>query len=497
MSTTDYDDLDGLGLAELVRSGEASPAELVECAIDRIERRNPRLNAVIHPMYERARAQAAAELPQGPFRGVPMLVKDLLTAIEGEPIASGSAFYRGHVAPVTSELARRYIATGAVVVGKTNTPEFGLLPTTEPVAFGPSRNPYDPSRTTGGSSGGSGAAVAARLVPLAGGGDGGGSIRIPSSCCGLFGLKPTRGRTPTGPLAAEGWDGFAIEHVLTRSVRDSAAMLDAVSGWFPGDHHFLPPPSSPFAGEVGAAPGRLRIAISTRPYLPSKVSPEVIAAVEDVARLCAELGHEVIDDAPALDGGAFGRDFVTVISGQTAALVREAEDQMGRKAGAEDLEVKTRLAAASGAAFSAGDYVYAKARLLDQARRVHQFMDRVDVLLNPTVALPPPPLGFVEKTGVQATAERIAARLPLGKLLTFGPLLDQIAAEAFEFVPWTPIYNVTGQPSMSVPLSMSAGGLPIGSMFTARFGDEATLFRLAAQLEAARPWAATRPPGLA
>lgn len=496
MRIAEYDELDGLGLAELVRRGEVTPAELVEAAIERIEARNPAINAVIRPLFDRARAAASGTLPDGPFKGVPFLLKDLLSALEGTPLGAGSRMYQGWFPPTNSALVDRYLATGAVVMGKSNTPELGLLPSTEPVVHGPTRNPWNRERTAGGSSGGSAAAVAARMVPFAGGGDGGGSIRIPSSCCGLFGLKPSRGRTPTGPLEAEGWNGFAIEHVLTRSVRDSAAMLDAVCGWYPGDFHYLERPATPFLDEVGKPPGRLRIAVSAEPYLPSKVHPDVVAALEDAATLLTSLGHEVIRDAPRLDSNAFARAFLTVISGQTASAIRAAEVKVGRKADHEDFELRTRLSAAAGRAFSAGDYVTAVSILHAEARKVHQFLETCDVIVNPTLGQPPPPLGFLAPEGARATAEKLMARLPVGKALTFGPLLDQVGADVFSFIPWTAIYNVTGQPSMSVPLAWNGEGLPVGTMFTARYTNEALLFRLAAQLEQARPWAGKRPPGI-
>jgi amidase len=494
MSFSEYDSYDALGLAELVRKGEVTARELVDAAIDRIERYNGRINAVIHPLFERARERAEGELPDGPFRGVPFLIKDLLSALAGEPLQQGSRMYTGWRPRESSELVNRYLASGTVIVGKTNTPELGLLPTTEPQVAGPSRNPWNTDRTTGGSSGGSAAAIAARIVPMAGGGDGGGSIRIPSSCCGLFGLKPTRGRTPTGPMEAEGWDGFAIEHVLTRSVRDSATMLDAVAGWYPGDMGYMPAPETPFADAVGRDPGKLRIAMSTEPYLTSDPHPDVIAAVHDAAALLRELGHDVVDDAPRVDGRAFGRAFVTVIAGQTASALRTAEDRVGRKATADDFELKTRLAAAAGNAFSAGDYVQAIGVLHAEARKVHQFMADYDLILNPTVSQPPPKLGFLESQGILARAEKLAASLPLGKLLTLGPLVDQIAADAYSFIPWTPIYNVTGQPSMSVPLYWNPEGLPVGVMLTGRFAADDLMLQVAGQLERARPWADRKPP---
>jgi amidase len=321
----EYDHYDGLGLAELVRRKEVSPAELVEEAIRRIETVNPQINAVIHPMYDLARQQVQQGLPEGPFRGVPFLLKDLLVYYAGVPTRSGSRFFRDFVPDHDSEIVRRYRQAGVVVLGKTNTPELGLVPYTEPVLFGPSRNPWDLSRTTGGSSGGSGAAVAARLVPVAHGNDGGGSIRIPASCCGVFGLKPTRGRTPMGPDIGEAWRGMAINHVLTLSVRDSAAMLDATAGPDVGAPYIIPPPERPFLEEVGRDPGRLRIAFTTRPLLPGTVHPDCVRGVEETARLCQDLGHIVEEAAPQIDGHAFARDFLTMVCAETRADIEEGE----------------------------------------------------------------------------------------------------------------------------------------------------------------------------
>lgn len=491
---TEYTEYDATGLAELVANKEVTSAELTETAIERIERINPRLNAVVYKLYDRARKQATGDLPDGPFRGVPFLIKDLLSALSGEPMQCGSRMYAGYRPRKNSELVNRYLATGVVIVGKTNTPELGLLPTTEPAALGAARNPWDVTRTTGGSSGGTGAAVAARIVPMGGGGDGGGSIRIPSSCCGIFGLKPTRGRTPVGPYETENWHGFAQEHVLTRSVRDSAAMLDAVSGPYLGDVHYLDKPTERFIDQVGKAPGKLRIAYSSQPILPGKVSQEAVAAVDDAVGLLRQLGHEVIPAAPAIDGHAFARSFLVVISCQTAAGIRTAEKRMGRKASSEDFELKTWLTARMGEAFSGGDYVEAIGNVQAMSAEVLRFCYDYDLVLNPTVAEAPPKLGFLEPKGVQAIAEQVMGRLPIARLVKNTPLIDQAAAEVYAFIPWTPVYNATGQPSMSVPLKWTDDGLPTGVMFTGKLGDEATLYRLAAQLEQARPWKDRRPP---
>jgi amidase len=490
----EYAKHDGLGLAELIARGEVSALEVLEVAIARIEAMNPRLNAVVYPMFDYARQAAARADLAGPFAGVPFLLKDLLSELAGVPHSSGSRFYRGYRPDRSSELTHRYLTSGVVVAGKTNTPELGLLPTTEPELWGATRNPWDPTRTTGGSSGGSAAAVASGMVPLASGGDGGGSIRIPCSCCGLFGLKPTRGRTPVGPKVAEDWHGLAVEHVLTRSVRDSAAMLDAVCGHYPGDTHFQPRPAVPFLQEATTAPGRLRIAWSGRPFIATDVHPEVIQALASTVALLEELGHEVEERAPVIDGALFAKSYLVVIGAHTWASIRDGEQVVGRKARRADFESKTWLAQLMGTAFSAGEYVAAVRALQRVTRPFHELAEEVDVLLQPTVSQPPPPLGFLDKGGFFGRLEKLAGHLAPKAVIRADATLEQASAESFAFVPWTPIYNVTGQPSMSVPLGTSGEGLPLGMMFTGRLGDEATLLRLAGQLEQARPWRDKRPP---
>ncbi len=493
----EYDGYDAIGLAALVRRRTISSRELVDAAIERIEGLNPRINAVIHTVYDEARRAADGDLPAGPFAGVPFLLKDLQAAYAGVPMRSGSWFYGDWAPPHHSELVRRFLASGVIVLGKTNTPELGLLPITEPARFGPTRNPWDLARTTGGSSGGSAAAVAARMVPMASGGDGGGSIRIPAACCGIFGLKPTRGRTPSGPDVTEPWQGFAVDHVLTRTVRDSAAMLDATAGGDAGAWSYPPLPERPFLAEVGRAPGRLRIAFSAEPYLPARgVDPECRAALDDAVGLLSELGHKVFEARPVLDGHAFAKAFLTMVTGETWADLREAERTVGRRARGQDFEEGTWLLATLGETFGAGEYAAACRELKSTGRRIAAFMDaeRVDVLLSPTLARLPIPLGALLPRGAEAVVQRVLTRLSLGGALRALGALDRGAQQAFSFIPYTPIFNASGQPSMSVPLAWTAAGMPIGLMFTARWGDEATLFRLAGQLEEARPWCDRRPP---
>lgn len=491
---SEYDQYDGLGLAELVRKGEVRPVELVEEAIRRIETLNPRLNAVIHKMYDQARQAAEGPLPEGPFRGVPFLLKDLLVTCRDAPMHMGSRFYRNYVPDHDSEIVRRYRSAGLVIVGKTNVPEFGLLPVTEPELFGPSNNPWDLTRTTGGSSGGSAAAVAARMVPLAHGNDGGGSIRIPASCCGLFGLKPSRGRNPMGPDLAEAWHGLACDHVLTRSVRDSAAILDATAGPDVGAPYHAPPPARPFLSEVGADPGRLRIAFTSRPFLPSVVHEDCIRGVEITARLCQELGHEVVEAAPQIDGKAFATAFFMMVCAETRADIEEAEVLVGRKAISADFEPATWAVGLLGRQITAAELSRAIRFLKLTARQVGRFFEEYDVLLTPTLARPPVKHGELQPVGVQALGMKVLGRLNAGGLIKAVAGIEALAQQVFEFIPFTPLFNATGQPAMSVPLIWNAEGLPIGMQFVARYGDEATLLRLAAQLEQAQPWRDRLPP---
>lgn len=464
--------LDAMALAGLVRSGQVTPLELVEAAIGRIERLNSKLNAVVTPMYEEARRQAQRP-PSGPFAGVPFLLKDLLAAHVGVPLTSGSRLLRAFMPARDSELVTRLKRAGLIVLGKTNTPELGILPTTEPRLFGACRNPWDLGRSPGGSSGGSAAAVAAGLVPMAHGNDGGGSIRIPASCCGVFGLKPTRARIPLGPAVGDIMSGLVAEHALTRSVRDSAALLDATAGPDPGDPYWAPPPARPFLAEVGADPGRLRIAFTTTAPTGAPIHPDCVAAVHDAARLAASLGHEVAEAAPAVDADRLTQAFITVWAAGCAWTLDGLAQAAGRSPGPDDVEPLTRALANGGRQHSGPAYLAAVTVFQQVGREMARFLADWDVWLTPTVAEPPPPLGSFDSPPED----------PL-----FGIM------RAAMFVPFTPLANATGQPAMSVPLHWSAEGLPIGTHWIGRFGDEATLFRLAAQLEAARPWAPRRPP---
>ena len=493
----EYREYDGLGLAELVRTGEVSSGELVEEAIDRIEARDPAVNAVIRPMFAEARAAAAAPLPQGAFTGVPLLLKDLVCAVEGVPTSYGTRILRDVPQPADSEMVRRFRAAGFVVAGKTNLPEFGLLPYTEPEAFGPTHNPWDLGRTAGGSSGGSAAAVAAGMVPVASGGDGGGSIRIPASCCGLFGLKPSRARTPTGPDFGELWRGFVQEHVLTRSVRDSAAALDAVQGPDVGAPYWAPPPARPYLDEVTTEPGRLRIAFTAQPLMGHDVHPDCRAGLQATVGLLEELGHELVEAAPPVERESFSLSFVLVLAGETRDAVAAAAHSAGRKLSFADFETGTSAMALLGQAYSAGDFAAALNDLHRASRRIARFFEEYDVLLTPTLAQPPVPTGSLQPTAAERRQIALVGRLNAAWLLKALRVVRPLADKTFDFMPYTPVFNVTGQPAMSVPLHWNADGLPIGMQFAGRYGDEATLFRLAGQLERARPWFGRVPPAFA
>ncbi len=464
--------LDATAQAELVRKREVKPLELVDAAIKRIERLNPALNAVVTPMYEQARTTAAGKLPKGPFTGVPFLIKDIVASYAGVRMTLGSNFLRDMVSTRDSELVARLKRAGLIILGKTNTPELGLLPTTEPRLFGPSHNPWDTSRTTGGSSGGSAAAVAAGMVAMAHASDGGGSIRIPASCCGVFGLKPTRARNPLGPNFGDMMGGLVVEHAVTRTVRDSAALLDATSGPDLGDPYWAPPPKRPFLKEVVAEPGRLRIAFTSKAATGVPVHADCVDAVRNAAALCADLGHEVVETAPKVDGEVIGRVFMIIWSAGCAWTIDGAALALGRKATPDEFEPATWVMYEIGQQQSASAYLGAVTMLQGITRGVARFFVDYDILLTPTLAEPPLPLGsFDSPPGDPLQAQRRAAA----------------------FCPFTPICNITGQPAMSVPLFWNTDGLPIGTHFIGRFGDEAILFRLAAQLEAAQPWANRRP----
>ncbi len=470
----DLSRLDATAQAGLVRRGDVSPLELVDAAIGRIEALNPSLNAVIHPLFDKARAAAASpDLPDGPFRGVPMVVKDLTCHTAGDPFHEGMRFLRDleWVAPGDTYLAAKFRAAGFVFVGKTNTPELGILPTTEPDAYGPTRNPWNTGHSTGGSSGGSAAAVASGMVPVGHANDGGGSIRIPASECGLVGLKPTRGRTSLGPDFGEIMGGLVVEGVVARTVRDAAGVLDAIRGPMPGDPYAAPPPARPYGEEVGAEPRRLRIGILTEaPGGTADTHPDCLRATEDAGHLLESLGHTVEPEAPpALDDPEYIAQFITLWASGQAWNLDHWSRVTGSKIGQEQVEPLTWALAEMGRTYTGGDLLSSMEWLEFMSRRMLQWWaGGFDLLLTPTLAEPPPPLG---EFGIDPDN-------PLQPLF-----------RAAGLTPYTPLFNVSGQPAISLPLSWSAEGLPIGVQLVADIGREDLLIRVAGQLEVAAPWA--------
>jgi len=491
---TEYDQYDAMGLAELVRKGDVTSEELCEEAIARIETVNPKLNAVVTPMFDIGRRTARQDLPDGPFAGVPFLLKDLLYAYAGVPMTSGCKAYKNFVPDYDSEMVRRYKAAGLVVLGKTNTPEFGLMGITEPELFGPCRNPWNPDHTPGGSSGGTASAVAAGMVPMAAGGDGGGSIRIPSSCCGLFGLKPSRGRNPCGPHHGRPWQGAVQEHVLSRSVRDSAAALDATSGPDVGAPFEICPPARSYLEEVDTAPGKLKIGFTTASPIGTAVDPECIAAVEQTAKLLREMGHHVEEQETGVDGKALARSYLTMYFGEVAADLEEMKRALGRNVTQSDVEALTYTLGLLGRTFSAGHFVEAM-RCWDQsARQMGVFFQEYDLFLTPTTAFPPAKVGELQPSSAERTLMKLVNTLGLGGLLKASGIVEQLAEKSLERTPFTQVANLCGLPAMSVPLHWTDDGLPCGSHFIGPFGSESLLFRLAGQLEKARPWFGKTPP---
>jgi amidase len=489
-----FDDHDAVGLASLVAAGDVTPSQLLEEVLSRIDRVDHLLNAIVHRDDERAHA-IALDPPDGPFRGVPFLVKDL--AIEaGVPVTYGSVFLRDFVAPDSSEMVRRMLATGVVPAGRTNTPEFGLVPTTEPVLHGPTRNPWDTDRSSGGSSGGAAAAVAAGIVPMAHASDGGGSIRIPASACGVFGLKPSRGRMPRIPASTA--DFLATTLCVSRTVRDTAAFLDATHGAPAGDPYRLAPPPTAFVDQVGADPGSLRIAFTATSIDGSPLDHEVASAVRATAKRCEELGHHVVEASPPLDAAAVESAFLALWAALAESAFKLILDTAATRApirlvrrGIGDWRTMKLLSRLQSRGLphdafepftwglvdhsrrtTAADLAIAMTRLQEATYAIARFMGEFDIWLTPTLGTPPVAIGEIDQTADW----------------------EDLRAQLTTYVPFTPIANFAGVPAMSVPLDWSEAGVPIGSHFMARLGDESSLIRLASQLESAHPWARRRPP---
>ncbi len=489
----EYEDYDALGLAGLVKKKKVTAKELTEAAIDKIEMYNPALNAVIFKMYSEARNAADQSLPEGPFKGVPFLLKDLLSRYAGVPFTKGSKACKNYIPSHDSELVKRYRKAGVVFLGKTNTPEFGLMGVTEPELFGATRNPWNTKHTPGGSSGGSGAAVGSGMVPMASAGDGGGSIRIPASCCGAFGLKPSRGRVPLGPDVGESWQGAAVAHVITRSVRDSAAMLDAVSGPDAGDPYSIISPERPYLEEVERDPKPLKIAFSKRSPLGNELHPECVSAVEKAVKLLQSLGHKLEEREPSMDGMTLAKCYFMIYYGEVAAEVADLKNVLGREPLPSDVETMTWILNLVGQVFSAGDFVGCMNSWNTYARMMGEFHKSYDLYLTPTLASLPVKVGELKPSFVEEKMMKLVIKLNMAKALVKSGMVDKLAIESLSRTPFTQLANLTGQPAMSVPMHWSSEGLPCGVHFVAPFGDEATLFQLAGQIERTQPWFNQRP----
>lgn len=494
-----YEQLDALALAHLIRKKSVSPKELLEEAIARIERFDGKLNSVVWRSFERARkeveqAQPYAD-PEAPFYGIPFLIKDLMAQDEGEPCSSSTKLMESWRAPCNSSLVERYKEAGLLILGRTNTPEFGIYAVTEPELRGPTRNPWDLSRTPGGSSGGSAAAVAARYVPMAHAGDGGGSIRIPASHCGLFGMKPSRARNPSGPFVGERWDGLVQEHVLTRSVRDSAAMLDMTQGSDLGAPYQIKPPRGSYLQNVleganGKGP-RLRIAFSTEPLFGDSVHPDNVAATVAAARLAESLGHQVVEAMPPFDKETLIMAYFTILAANVSMAVHEAAAYANTSPKASDFEPTTWLLHIIGSKLSAREHVEALKQVHLAHRRIAPFFVHHDVFLTPTAAAPPVEIGTFKPSAIQKLLIAGISRFPARVLLM--QVIEVLGKTAMNATPNTMLFNMTGQPAMSMPLFWNDDGLPIGTHWVGRFGDEASLFQLAGELEMALPWAQRMP----
>lgn len=490
----EYDRYDGLGLAGLIKKGDISATEVCEEAIRRIEKLNPKINAVINKMYDEGRKALIEGVADGPFSGVPFLLKDLLAAYKGAPLTFGCKGLKNYIPDHDSELVTRYKKSGVVILGKTNCPEFGLMGVTEPELFGPTLNPWNLNRTPGGSSGGAAAAVASGMVPIAAAGDGGGSIRIPASYCGLFGLKPTRGRVPTGPDYGQIWQGAVVEHIISRSVRDSAAMLDAIQGHDVGAPYIIPKPEIPYSEETKRTPGKLKIAFNTTSPIDTPVDAECVAAVKETVKILERLGHDVEEAKPAIDGKALAKSYMMLYLGEVAADIEEMQAVLGRKTHPNDVETVTWTLGMLGRAFSAEQFVKELRQWAPATRTMGQFLQRYDLYLTPTTASLPVRIGELNPKPFEIIMMKLVGALHLGKLLKASGIVDQMALESLSKTPFTQLANFTGQPAMSVPLHWTKDKLPCGVQFIARFGDEATLFRLAAQLEQVSRWFERRAP---
>ena len=467
----EYESYDALGLAALVRTGEVGATEVLEAAIARVEARNPAVNAVVTKLYDHAAQAIEAGLPEGPFTGVPYLLKDLFTSLAGVRCAHGSRFF-ADLPPATDDSLHvaRLKQAGMVIYGMTSSCELGLSLTCEPQLYGPSRNPWDLERTPAGSSGGAGAAVGARMLPIAHASDGFGSIRAPAASCGLVGLRPTRARNTLAPALGEALGGLAIEHAVSLTVRDNAALLDATAGPALGDPYLALPPSRPYLEEVGADPGSLRVAFTSKAPNGAPVEADPLRVLQEAASLCADLGHRVDEADPAIEGAAVVQTFRTLSAVNILYTVRGHPS--GRAPAPGELETVVADTAALAEDIDGASYMAAVHTAHRIGRQMAAFHEDWDVLLTPGLGTLPPKLGWLDMMMDD---------------------LEEYWRRVFRFSPFTVWFNLTGQPAMMIPLGRTESGFPVAVQAIARFGDEATLFRLASQLEAARPWIGRKP----
>jgi amidase len=488
MNFEEYRKYDALGLAALVKSKEVQASELLELAIQRTEAVNPKINAVVSKLYDLAKEQIKTIDANATFVGVPFLLKDLDAHLAGTRCTGGSGILKNYVSKETSETVHRAIKSGLIIFGKSNTPEFGVTPFTEGKLLGTAQNPWNLEHTTGGSSGGAGAAVAAGILPMAFASDGGGSIRIPASCNGLFGIKPSRGRISNGPMYGDPWNGAVTSGILSRSVRDAAAYIDVVQGPLAGDSFISQQPERPYLEEVKNNPGKLKIGYSVEHPIHGQQDAENIAAINNAVQLLRSMGHDVEEVKLPYTKQLLTEYFYTMVCSELSATVDFIGEERGSKPKRSELEPNTWLMYKLGKSFSANEYALAKMKWNTTNRAMGAFHQQYDLLLTPTLGMKPFKIGTLQNSTAEQIGLQVMNALGISSVVKYTGLIEKTAEKIFGWIPYAPLANMTGQPSMTVPLHWSQDNLPVGVMFTARMNDEAGLFRLAAQLEQAQPW---------
>jgi len=490
MKFSEYRQHDATSLSELIKKKEVTPTELLETAMARAEEVNPKINAVVTKLYDIGKEQLKSVDTNAPLAGVPYLIKDLGPQLKGTRYTCGSAILKDFVSTENSVVTDRMLAAGLVIFGKTNTPEFGLTPWTEGTLLGTAHNPWNLNHTTGGSSGGSAAAVAAGIVPMASANDGGGSIRIPASCNGLFAIKPTRGRITLGPYFGEGWGGAVSEGLVSRSVRDSALYYDLVHGSNEGDPYHVKPPEHPYMHEITRTPRKLKIGYTTKmpAGMSQPVDEENVKAIADAVQLLKSLGHEVVEVELPYKKEVLTELLYAMVYGETSATLDYIGEQRGRKPHRSEVEPNTWLLYKLGKSFSANAFALAKLKWNEVNRKLAEFHKQYDLLLTPTLGMRPFKIGAMNNPPFEEISLRVLNALGISSIIRYTGMIEKIAEQTFSWIPYPPLANITGQPSMTVPLYWAPENLPVGIMFTAPLGDEATLFQLGAQLEKAQPW---------